>query len=250
MSTSYSYSIAIYFPYGYNPEMLSRAVFNNTTITKFLSSITSSTSGTKSVVFTFATALTTVEQTALTSVVNSYVPGPNGSTLMITNASSNTAAINVNATDPSSGIYVQSGNSGIILNTAGFLNLRATLGVTKMQITETLLPTTSTITLLPTDLITGILYGTPTINTTIVLPNASDIVSYFPTISVYDSIEFSIINNSATNIVTSISYTLIIGTGGTLIGNQTIGYAKSGLFRLKLTNTTSGSESYLIYRIV
>jgi hypothetical protein len=101
-----------------------------------------------------------------------------------------------------------------------------------------------------------ILTGTPTVDRTLTLPDASTIVSSVPGIQFNDAIDFYIINNS---LASDIKWILAMGTGGTLDGNPSVSprentvstYKNSGSskFRLRITNTTPSSESYTVYRL-
>ncbi|QGR53715.1 hypothetical protein [Moumouvirus maliensis] len=109
------------------------------------------------------------------------------------------------------------------------------------QRNEVALSDTPVINLTIPNILSRILYGSPTSNTTLNLPTAANIISLINNIQVNDAFDFSIINQSSTSI-----YTL---SGSTIIGNAQIIPNTSGLFRLKITNITSGTEAFIVYRI-
>ena len=80
----------------------------------------------------------------------------------------------------------------------------------------------------------------PTTNRSITLPSAEDIVSTNNMIT-NESFEFSIINTSGTNTIQVITTTIF--------GNDIINTNSSGLFKLRITDSTVSSEAYTIYRI-
>lgn len=98
-------------------------------------------------------------------------------------------------------------------------------------------------TILTAHLLIGILYGTTTQNCSLDLPNASNVVSGISGSQVTDSIDFSVVN------LGTFTYTIVLGTNGSMIGNTVVNATASGLFKLVLTNITSGSEAYTIYRL-
>ena len=98
-------------------------------------------------------------------------------------------------------------------------------------------PTTS-------QLLIRILSGTATLGANITLPSASTIISSMKTSIIGDSISFTIINKSGAQ-----SYTMVVGTGGTIEGNSTISPNSSEHFLLRLSNISGGTEAYVLYRI-
>lgn len=108
-----------------------------------------------------------------------------------------------------------------------------------------------------TDLLKSIFTITPTIDRTLTLPTAANAVSGISGVEVGDSIDFTIINNSA--IIDEADVILNMGLGGTIEGNNNIPPKQnntgtffssgSSLFRLRFTNITGGSETYTVYRI-
>jgi hypothetical protein len=114
----------------------------------------------------------------------------------------------------------------------------------KSQSTETSLPDGTPASLQFTDVINHIIYGTPSVDTTINLFDADQITFYSTNFQINDAVDFTIINLSTTN-----SYILQPGASGSIIGNNTISPGISGLFRVKITSVVIGSESYVIYRV-
>lgn len=106
-------------------------------------------------------------------------------------------------------------------------------------------------------LLLGIIRIPPTVNRTLTLPTASDAVNGINNIQLNDSIDFSIINESTTS--NSAFILLSVGSGGSIIGNSLVppisnltgSFYTSGssLYRLRFTNISSGTETYIVYRI-
>lgn len=129
-------------------------------------------------------------------------------------------------------------------------------GNIKFQGTETSLANANA-TLTITNLLTQILTIGATANRTLTLPTASDVVSGISGVQVNDCIDFTIIHTQTG--ASDPFITLSMGTGGTEIGymliqprtNNAGTYFNSGsaTFRLRITNITSLSESYTVYRI-
>jgi len=87
------------------------------------------------------------------------------------------------------------------------------------------------------------------------LSTAALAVSGIPGCGVGDSFDFWVINTDGT---ADIAITVAMGTGGTLVGNAEVESADtaadaissgSGMFRMRFTNVTSGSEAYTVYRL-
>jgi len=104
---------------------------------------------------------------------------------------------------------------------------------------------TGSATLTTAQLLTGILSGQPSANSTLTLPTPADAVSAIGSsnLALNDSFDFSIINTDAT-----FGYT-VDPAGQTLVGNADILPQISGRFRLRFTNITASSEQYVVYRI-
>jgi len=102
---------------------------------------------------------------------------------------------------------------------------------------------------------TGILSGMPTTDKTLTLPTAALSVAGLTGVAVDDALEFTIINKANTES----HFTVAMGTGGTLEGNDLIAPKEnalatykasgSGTFRMRFTNVTASSEAYTVYRI-
>jgi len=89
-----------------------------------------------------------------------------------------------------------------------------------------------------------ILFGNPTGVVGLVLPTPVDVVTYFPSVAINDSFDFTVINGAT---VTG-SYTLNAGSQ-TVVGSAIILPGTSGLFRIRLTNITFPTQTYILYRI-
>jgi hypothetical protein len=101
-------------------------------------------------------------------------------------------------------------------------------------------------TLTTTQLLTKILVITPTNIRTLTLPTAANAVAGVIGARVSDALNVYIINTGVSSIAT---VNLSMGTGGTMVGNNTVNNATSGRFKLRFTNVTSGSEAYTVYRL-
>lgn len=98
---------------------------------------------------------------------------------------------------------------------------------------------------------------TPTVDRTLTLPTAADVVSGIANAEVNDTIQFVIINKSSTS--DDAAVTIAMGTGGTAEGHMVVEpvtdaavsflESGSGIFELRLTNVTGASEAYTVYRI-
>ena len=90
----------------------------------------------------------------------------------------------------------------------------------------------------------SVIYGNPQENTTIVLPNAINIIYYDDDIQINDGFDFSLINLSATS-----SYTLITDESFTMIGSAVVEPSKSAFFRLKVSLIAENAETCTLFRI-
>ena len=88
------------------------------------------------------------------------------------------------------------------------------------------------------DLFTAILVGSPTLDRTLTMPVATNLVAY-GNLQVDDSITFTIINEG-TNI-----YTLVATT---IVGNPIVVAGTSATFKIRITSMTP-TETYMIYRL-
>ena len=87
------------------------------------------------------------------------------------------------------------------------------------------------------------------------LSTAALAVAGIPGVEVGDCLDFYVVNTDGT---ADIAITIAGGTGGTMVGNVEVESADttadaissgSGMFRLRFTNVTSGSEAYSCYRL-
>ena len=90
----------------------------------------------------------------------------------------------------------------------------------------------------------------------LVSPTAALAVAGVSGVSVGDCIDFSVINTGTTGADETLTVTA--GTGATLVGFMEVAtpdgatdaeYSGSGLFRIRFTNVTGGSEAYTVYRL-
>lgn len=129
-------------------------------------------------------------------------------------------------------------------------------GFIKTQQSEVILTDTDS-TLTVAQLLTGIITITPTTNRTLTLPTAANVVGGIPGLQINDSMDFCLINKSSSS--NQASLIISPGIGGSINGNNSVppyqnltgSFFTSGssLFRLKITNLSSGTESYIVYRI-
>lgn len=106
-------------------------------------------------------------------------------------------------------------------------------------------PTVAISPLAATHLSTKIIHGTPSGVVTLDLPLPSDIVTLFPELKIGDSFDFSVINEA-----TSSGNEYVLNAGAqTVVGNATVLFGASGLFRVRMTNITWPGQTYVLYRV-
>ena len=177
--------------------------------------------------------------------------------------------INIGSTNTSSSTTINSGTGGITIgnNSSGgeihiasnndtartvvinnnntftrtFLRYGLGGGLIKTQGAAIWVPGDNDTNLVLSHLIDGILSGTPDAPRQLLLPNAENAIISAATVD--DSIDFSVINKGIG------TYTVVPGTGGSVDGNPLVSAGTSGLFRLRYTNVSSGTESYVVYRL-
>ena len=105
-------------------------------------------------------------------------------------------------------------------------------------------------------LLTGVVEEDPEGAANWTLPTAALAVAGVKGVNVGDCIDFALINNATTGADEIV--TVVMGTSGTAVGNMKIAAPNitedqensgSGLFRIRFTNVTSGSEAYTCYRL-
>jgi len=106
------------------------------------------------------------------------------------------------------------------------------------------------------EILTGIFTSDPTADRAWTLPTAALAVAGVANVDVGDCIEFSVINTGTAGADEII--TVGAGSGGSLVGSGAVLTSDpvddafspgSGLFRIRFTNVTSGSEAYIAYRL-
>jgi len=95
------------------------------------------------------------------------------------------------------------------------------------------------------ELSTRLLFGTPSSTVTVTLPTPVLFVTYFPSVIIGDSLDFSVVNQSATP---GDIYTLDAGSQAT-VGNVSVAPGVSAQFRIRMTNITFPTQAYTLYRI-
>lgn len=129
-------------------------------------------------------------------------------------------------------------------NVATNTNLYNRYGTAKIttQPNEFAIPVSAIVNLTVANLLAGILHGTPS-PTTLTLPTPVTIIGSIPNLIINDSLDFTIINQSA-----SATYTIDAGTQN-IIGSAIINPLTSASFRIKILNIFVGTEAYIVYRI-
>lgn len=106
------------------------------------------------------------------------------------------------------------------------------------------------------ELLTGVAAFDGAAARNLVSPTAALSVAGVSGVSVGDCIDFSIINTGTAGVDETLSVTA--GTGATLVGFMDVENSDtthdafssgSGLFRIRFTNVTPGSEAYTVYRL-
>jgi hypothetical protein len=190
-------------------------------------------------------------------------------------------AIQLNALDTTGGISMTAGTGGIMMsptngtitfgNQSSLTSVVARYGPSGIRVdsqyTDINLGTTS-VTVTMAQLQTKILKITPTTAVNVTLPTSALVVAAVSSLTqpngvmAGDAFDFVIVNLSTTTNAAGV--TMVVGSGGgggstSSIGNMvvqatanssgTILGSGSGMFRIMITVTTSGSESYIVYRI-
>jgi hypothetical protein len=115
--------------------------------------------------------------------------------------------------------------------------------------------TNASVTLTTNQLLTGLLVGAPaTADKTLTLPSAELLVAAIENANVGDTFEYSVVN---TGVGDGIQFVVATGTGGTNVGHMSVDNVSgtdvvgggSAMFRVRLTNVTSGAEAYTNTRI-
>ncbi len=150
--------------------------------------------------------------------------------------------------------FVDGGESSGTIKARGYASLNPSLMVKWPAHTGDLGSGGKTITI--AQILTGIYITDPTADAAHTLPTAALAVAGVGGVAVGDCIDFTCINTgtaSADEIIT-----LAAGSGGTLVGSGAVLTSDptdeqfssgSGLFRIRFTNVTSGSEAYTVYRL-
>lgn len=188
--------------------------------------------------------------------------------IILINNVADAQAIQLNTTNVNGGISIKSGLGGILLSSTDSITLSGstnvferwgTGGSVKKQPSEMMLTDINGQTLSIAELLSRIATIPATVDRTVTLDTAVNIVEGIPGVSVDDSIDFTLINLS--NSTDSAKVTIAAGTGGTIPSGQNMIVAAasndpttyyssgSGTFRIRLTNVNSGTEAYTVYRI-
>lgn len=235
MATTYDYSLSIDFPNGFNAEQLSIAIGSDPLITTFLISIIIDTINPDIVHITFASALSPSELTELNILIANFVPTPDGEPLIIESTFADDNALQLIAN-----------TGGILINSDINIYQRyINGGFIKSQQAPTVLASIPLINLTINNIVSNIIYGTPIGGGTIlVVPTPASVVAHFAYIAVNDSIDFHIINQSASN-----NYILGVPLSVITIGSGTITSLTTGYFRIWITNINAGTEAYTLFRL-
>lgn len=130
--------------------------------------------------------------------------------------------------------------------------------VNNVVITRTPAPvalTDASVTLTASQVLKGLLAGAPTTSDkTLTLPTAALLVAAIPGAQIGDTFNYVVVN---TGVGDGIQFIVAAGSGGTNVGYMTVDNpvgtdkvgAGSALFRIRLTNVTSGAEAYTNTRL-
>ena len=91
---------------------------------------------------------------------------------------------------------------------------------------------------------TGVLTMTPTAARTVTLPTAALMADALTDVG--QCYDFNVIDLAGA----TYAVTVAAGSGGTTVGTMAVSAATSGKFRIRMTNVTSGTEAYNVYRLV
>lgn len=191
-----------------------------------------------------------------------------GNYLIIVNNVADSEAIQVNASNVNGGISFKSGLGGISSESTGTITLTGDSGVIqryssggliKSQPEEIMLTDINGQSLSIIELLSQIATIPATVDRTVTLDTAANIVAGLSDPQVNDSFDFTLINlSSATD---SAKVTIAVGDGGSIPAGQNMVVAAasddpatyyssgSGTFRLRLTNVDEEAEEYIVYRI-
>ncbi len=125
---TYTYSLSSDFPGGLNTPQLQQLITDDTNITVALDSI--DVSG-DNVAINFVSTLSPGEVSELNSIIASYVFIPPGTTtntdgyLVLSSSLADSQAIQINASNPAGGIYINAGTGGLLINTTNAIGFNA-----------------------------------------------------------------------------------------------------------------------------
>ncbi len=225
----YSYNKATTFPAGLKTGQLHIQIGSEPAITTPLRRVTISA---HTVNIVFESELSAPEFTVFTNIINTHVPentdnrviAVTGKLEYVSELPGNNA-VTIAANNELGGVSISGKSGGITLDAPKlFYTYRdpKLLGNFDQAVTFT-------------DLLSGILHGTPTSNRNLQLPDKSDIDIPFSR-----CIIFTVIN--AGSVV--LGWTLVSGASGEIIGNPSVGSRSSGQFKLCMT-----ADKYYVYRI-
>ena len=215
-----------------------------------------------------ASGVVTLNSNILTSQsLQQMLDNVSTSYLIVTNNVADSAAIQISTINVDGGITIKSGLGGVTVESTGAVNLTGDRiferheggGLIKSQPEEIMLSDINGQSLGIGELLSQIATIPATANRTVTLDTAANIVAGITGVAVDDSIDFTLINLS--NATNSAQVTIAVGTGGTTPSGQNMVVAASsngtatyfssgsGTFRIRLTNVSSGTEAYTVYRI-
>lgn len=257
--TTYEFVISTTFPNGYNMDILSSQIIEDTLITSELNSISVKPTNTTILQIIFKDPLSSDEYNELVRLCSVHVPprdpdryvesGPTGG--IIVKAGTNSlkmSSTNDIVLSSTNDLHVITGNVDVncsgnaVFNTTGSIewnagNLFVPMTVINHQNSHTVIPDTDFYQLSSSDLLNKIIVCEPSSLCSLYLPSDNDIISCGITFQNNHSIDFSIINTSLTGTITI----------GSIIGNSIIQANSSGMFRLRIMNDSTGA--YIVFRL-
>jgi hypothetical protein len=259
MATTYTYARTS-FPAGINPPQLLTEVSSSSISV----AITSVGIDATNAYFVFPSAISGPDQTTLAGVVANHIPDSAGDDTHnlisgffdVTSTLNDVRAIQFNNGHASGGITLNAGSGGLKIGSTGFVYSRGSYQQINYQPSVVSLSDSSQ-TLTASQLLSGLLTIDPSTTRTLTLPTAANLVAAISEPYVRDSFDFTIINTDGS----SDRAVLAGNTGATTVGNLNVypvnyvsgltSYVTSGsaTFRAVITNISSGSEAYIVYRL-
>ena len=104
---------------------------------------------------------------------------------------------------------------------------------------------TGTATLTASQTVSGLISQTPAANSTLTLPSAASLIAQFPSVTVGDTFNVTLINGAAATFTS----TLAVPASGTLVGSGIVAPLGTQTFSVRFTNVTASTEAYTVYTV-